>query len=372
MAGGSTVSRADLHIHTSYSDGVATPEDVLNHYAMRSDFNAIAITDHDTIDGALRAAHHARKYPDLYGRLAIIVGEEVSSTDGHVLGLFLREWVPPGMDARATVKAIHDQGGIAVAPHPYTRCLRWTGLVGVGDLIRRVPFDAVETRNSNFSEVFANGKADRRAGDMAKVGGSDGHFLGAFGRCFTEFPGSSAEDLRQAILRRKTLALGATYGAWILGRYVLSRVRAGASVFPRRGDFKRESAAGGLEIKVHREPGKRLAFLSLAGRLDGASLPELKETVTLLAGSRIHVVVDLAALESMDAAGVTAFIAGIKSAAEHGVGFCVARAPPQCVRAFEGAGLAGALIFAATVEDGEKAVLGHPSRGPLERAVIVR
>jgi anti-anti-sigma factor len=372
MDGGSKVSRADLHIHTTFSDGVATPEDVLNHYAMRADFNAIAITDHDTLDGALHAAHHARRYPDLYGHLEIIVGEEVSSTDGHVLGLFLREWVPPGMDAEKTVKAIHDQGGIAVAPHPYTRCFRWTGLVGVGDLIRRVPFDAVETRNSNFTEVLANGKADRRSGDKARVGGSDGHFLSALGRCFTEFPGSSAEDLRKAILERKTRALGATYGAWILARFVLSRLRAGASVFPRRGDFKRESAAGGLEIKVHREPGKRLAVLSLAGRLDGASLPELKETVTLLAGARIHVVVDLAALESMDAAGVTAFIAGMKSAAECKVGFCVARAPPHCARTFEGAGIAGALLLVASVEEGERAVLGPSSCGPLEGRAILR
>ncbi len=52
-------SRADLHIHTNYSDGVASPEDVLNYYAIHSEASVIAITDHDTIDGALHAKRHA-------------------------------------------------------------------------------------------------------------------------------------------------------------------------------------------------------------------------------------------------------------------------------------------------------------------------
>src|SRR5262249_49372951 len=185
-------SRADLHVHTNYSDGIMTPEDVLNCYALHSDCKVIAITDHDTLDGSLHARRHAEEHRDLYGHMEVIVGEEVSSRDGHVLGLFLREWIPPGMDAKSTVERIHDQGGLAVAAHPYTSWMRWAGLVGVGDLIRTLPFDAVETRNSNFTEVFANRRAERNAGDRARTGSSDSHFLGAIGRAYTEFPGHSA------------------------------------------------------------------------------------------------------------------------------------------------------------------------------------
>ena len=152
-------SRADLHVHTTFSDGTASPEDVLNFYALHSGVRVFAITDHDTLDGALHARRFRREHEDLFGHLEIIVGEEVSSRDGHVLGLFLEEWIPPGMDARQTVEAIHRQGGIAIAAHPYTNLMRWSGLVGVGDLIRDVPFDAVETRNSNFTEFLSNAKA---------------------------------------------------------------------------------------------------------------------------------------------------------------------------------------------------------------------
>jgi predicted metal-dependent phosphoesterase TrpH len=104
------LSRADLHVHTTFSDGVATPEDVLNYYALHTGCTVLAITDHDTIDGALHAIRHAETHPDLYGHLNIVIGEEVSTTDGHVIGLYINKWIPPGMDAggpsmRSTRKA---------------------------------------------------------------------------------------------------------------------------------------------------------------------------------------------------------------------------------------------------------------------------
>ena len=120
-------SRADLHVHTTYSDGTATPEDVLNYYALHSGVQVFAVTDHDTLDGALQGRRFAGEHPDLFGHLEMIVGEEVSSKDGHVLGLFLKEWVPPGMDAARTVEAIHAQGAVAIAAHPYTNWMKFSG-----------------------------------------------------------------------------------------------------------------------------------------------------------------------------------------------------------------------------------------------------
>src|SRR2546430_13305684 len=109
--------RADLHMHTTFSDGWPEPHQLVDH-ARSAGLDVIAVTDHDTIEGALRAADFAASRPDAPH---VIVGEEVSSRHGHILGLFLERRVRPGMSAAATVDAIHDQDGIAIAAHPFWR-----------------------------------------------------------------------------------------------------------------------------------------------------------------------------------------------------------------------------------------------------------
>src|SRR5262245_7238616 len=98
-----TRSRADLHMHTNHSDGWPSPAELVAHVTSRTDLRVIAVTDHDTIEGALRAADLASKI----GKVEVIVGEEVSSRDGHILGLFLERRVKAGMSAAATLHAIH-------------------------------------------------------------------------------------------------------------------------------------------------------------------------------------------------------------------------------------------------------------------------
>src|SRR5215467_12130255 len=98
--------RADLHMHTTFSDGWPEPDELVDH-ARSTGLQVISVTDHDTIEGGLRAAEYAAKR----GGLEVVVGEEVSSRDGHIVGLFLKRRVRPGMSAAATVHAIHDQGG---------------------------------------------------------------------------------------------------------------------------------------------------------------------------------------------------------------------------------------------------------------------
>lgn len=359
-------SRADLHVHTTFSDGTATPEDVLNFYAMHSGVRVFAITDHDTIDGALHARRFAATHPELFEHLEIIIGEEVSSTDGHVLGLFLKEWIPPGMDAARTVDAIHAQGGLAVAAHPYTNLMRWNGLVGVGDLIGSVAFDAIETRNANFTEVFANRKAERHAGQRARVGNSDGHFLDAVGRCYTEFPGSTADDLRRAVLERTTVAGGACYGLVTLLRFVLSRLRTGGNIVPRRHDLKRESPEGGLEIDIHEESSLEAAVLRPVGRVDQLTMGTLKETVSLLAQARVGVVLDLSGVVFLDSSGITALVAGFKGARQNGVGFYLATPSAACLRTLEAARLTQVFPQAASVDAARRAVAAQAVAGGAE------
>src|SRR5207244_13647420 len=104
---------ADLHMHTTASDGWPTPHELVD-YARACGLDVIAVTDHDTIEGALRAADHAAGR----SRLEVVIGEEVSSRQGHIVGLFLERRIRPGLSAAATVDAIDDPGGLADAVLP--------------------------------------------------------------------------------------------------------------------------------------------------------------------------------------------------------------------------------------------------------------
>ena len=216
-------------MHTTFSDGWPEPADLVDQ-ARATGLDVIAVTDHDTIEGALRACDRAAGR-----RLQVIVGEEVSSRDGHIVGLFLERRVLPGMSAAATVQAIHDQGGLAIAVHPFWRTQRRSrgGQVhGVGWLAAHLPFDAIEVENATPGFYFFNQLARRLNLGLgrAEVGGSDAHILDAVGRAFTEFPGKTSGALRSAIEsgatragRRRYRAMGLMrYAAWGLNheRYV--------------------------------------------------------------------------------------------------------------------------------------------------------
>ena len=225
--------RADLHMHTTASDGWPTPSQLVDHAARRAGLDVIAITDHDTIEGARRAADHAARRTKLH----VIVGEEVSSLDGHIIGLFLDRRVKPGLSAAATIHAIHEQGGIAVAAHPFWRTQRRvrSGIVhGVGWLAAELAFDGIEVENATPGFYLFNQLARRLNLGLgaAEFGGSDAHIVDAVGRAFTEFPGRTPAELRLAIEtgqtragRRRYKAVGLVrYAAWGLNhqRYVVA------------------------------------------------------------------------------------------------------------------------------------------------------
>ena len=224
--------RADLHMHTNASDGWPTPLELVEHAARRAGLDVIAVTDHDTIEGALRAAEYAGRRSKLH----VIIGEEVSSRDGHIIGLFLEHAVKPGLSAAATVHAIHEQGGIAIAPHPFWRTSRvvraGNPVHGVGWLAAELPFDAIEVENATPGFYVFNRLARRLNMGLgaAELGCSDAHIVDAVGRAFTYFPGKTPAVLRKAIEtgqthagRRRYQAVGLVrYAAWGLNhqRYV--------------------------------------------------------------------------------------------------------------------------------------------------------
>lgn len=211
--------RADLHMHTTASDGWPTPFELVDH-ARTAGLDVIAVTDHDTIDGALRASEHAAKH----SKLQVVIGEEISSRNGHIVGLFLEHRIRPGLSAAATVDAIHEQGGVAVAVHPFWRTERRSRarvVHGVGWLAAELAFDAIEVENATPGFYVFNQLARRLSVGLgsAEVGGSDAHILDAVGRAYTEFPGRSPKLLREALVAGTTVARRRRYQAVGLMRY---------------------------------------------------------------------------------------------------------------------------------------------------------
>ncbi len=200
------VGRADLHVHSHWSDGAQSPQTLVRRAAGRVD--VLAITDHDEIRGALLARQFARSRPEL--GVEVVVGEEISTRNGHLLGLFLEERVPPGLPALATIELIHAQGGLAVVAHPcHPMNVRDRGAPCLTDLIGDLPLDGIEAvNNAGFFSWLYDAIAALRNLEWALpvTGGSDAHDVWYVGSGLTRFEGQRPEDLRRALLAARTRA----------------------------------------------------------------------------------------------------------------------------------------------------------------------
>jgi predicted metal-dependent phosphoesterase TrpH len=196
-------NKADIHIHTSYSDGLMTPEETVEFIATHIDLRVIAITDHDTTHGAFVARAYALRHAL---PLDVIIGQEVSTGEGDVVGLFLQSDLPWFETAAEAIDAIHAQGGLAVAVHPFSQLVTLNTMRGVGKKILDLPFDAVETRNGVPVNLFSNPLTawlNRYLGArLPELGGSDSHVPLTAGQALTYFRGCSAADLRRSIENR--------------------------------------------------------------------------------------------------------------------------------------------------------------------------
>jgi predicted metal-dependent phosphoesterase TrpH len=214
-------SRADLHIHTTFSDGSASPEEVVAHVARHTDLAVIAITDHNTIAGAQAAARVAAA-----AGIEVVIGEEISTSAGHLLALFIHESIPAHQPVAETIAAIHAQGGLAIPAHPYSMLMPSLGRT----VLRHAPavtapheqIDGLETFNASLWLGWNNRRAQAMATALgtAAVGGSDAHQLATIGLGYTRFPGRTAADLYHAIRALQTEAGGTLWGLWPNARLI--------------------------------------------------------------------------------------------------------------------------------------------------------
>ena len=193
------VLKIDLHIHTCYSiDAATTPREVVA-YSKKRGLDGIAITDHDTLKGALRLTDQEE--------LIVIPGIEITTLDGHVLALNVHEEVPPRMSLSETIRRVQELGGIAVAAHPKII------YKGIGcQITSSLGFDAIEVINSSafpfFFSTYQSGKVAVGLG-LPKIAGSDAHFPSEIGFAYTIVDAESeVGEIVHAIKRGATIPCG--------------------------------------------------------------------------------------------------------------------------------------------------------------------
>lgn len=210
--------KADLHLHTTYSDGLMTSEETVDIIAQHTFLRVIGITDHDTTEGAFVAREYAQQRRS---GIEVVIGQEVTTGDGDVIGLYLQSTLPKFATAAEAIEAIHRQGGLAVAVHPFT--FGW-GMESIQLAFLRLPFDAVEVRHGCPVSLVGNlctTLLNRFGPRLPELGGSDSHIPYTAGQAFTWFPGSSSSDLRRAIETHTVRAGGTTWKLVSLWRTLL-------------------------------------------------------------------------------------------------------------------------------------------------------
>lgn len=254
------MGRADLQLHSDLGDGLASPEQLLE-AAERHALDVIALTDHDDIRGSYQLREVAARRGS---RVEVVTGIEVTTRSGHLLALFVERDVPMLRPLAETVAYVHRAGGVAIVPHPLSyltfslgeRVLR--KLCASGDPECLV--DGIELRNPSYAGRVRVARAawlNDHVLRVAETGSSDAHHARLVGTAWTEFPGTSAADLRRAIASRATRAEGRT---WTLGEHL-------------------DGAARQQWRSLVRDPAKRVMHARRGGQGEGLPSPSSRREI---------------------------------------------------------------------------------------------
>ncbi|WP_253737296.1 PHP domain-containing protein [Halohasta salina] len=195
----------ELHSHSALSHDGRDPVELLLEQAAAVGLDALAVTDHDEIDASIAAAEQAADH-GLIG----IVGMEVSSAAGHILAFGIEELIPPGLSYDETLERIHEQGGIAVIPHPFQKSRHGVAPHVTGDQLASA--DAIEVYNSRLFTGRSNRQAERFAIEhgLPMTAGSDAHISELVGQAITEVGADdrTPEAILEAIRHGRTSVIG--------------------------------------------------------------------------------------------------------------------------------------------------------------------
>jgi predicted metal-dependent phosphoesterase TrpH len=209
-----TKLKVDMHTHTEYSPDSRTPVKTQAAAIKAAGLDVVCATDHNTIEGALRLREIADGF-------RVVIGEEVSTRDGDMIGLFLEKAIPRDLSAEETIARIHDQGGLVSVPHPFSRNRLFH--------IRRAALDRV-WQDIDCIEIFNAREAftqdNLRAAAFAKeknipgAVGSDAHRPREIGRAWVEVEEFTGREDFIAVLREGSV-IGKLTGNYI---HVLTRL----------------------------------------------------------------------------------------------------------------------------------------------------
>jgi predicted metal-dependent phosphoesterase TrpH len=191
--------KVDMHTHSEFSPDSRTPIAKQARRIKEAGLDVVCATDHNTIQGGL----HLREAADGF---RVIVGAEILSRDGEIIGLFLEKDVPRGLSAEDTIARIRDQGGAVSVPHPFSRNrlnhIRRSALERVWRDI-----DALEVFNAREAFVGDNLRAAEFARERGIAGavGSDAHRTRELGQAWLEIDDFEGRDGFVAALKGGTV-----------------------------------------------------------------------------------------------------------------------------------------------------------------------
>jgi predicted metal-dependent phosphoesterase TrpH len=190
--------KIDFQVHTHYSKcALSSPKEIVK-TAIKRNLDGIAITDHNSIKGYLQAKK-------IKSKLLIIPGIEISSKDGHIIGLGITKPLQKKKSAEETISMIKDQGGVALIPHPFDYVRNC-----IGCRIKYLKPDLIEIYNSNMVIPFGNYLAERfaKSNNYGTTAGTDAHSKLELGYAYTIVEDGSIEDILSHLIKRRSKTYG--------------------------------------------------------------------------------------------------------------------------------------------------------------------